>query len=128
MIPGKVLFNNESVFTDWFPRGGDNLLIRAQMFARESGSQTVTINLYSKKTDATGDGTLLKDVSGSTFAVVLNSLVVTSGIYLPKATNSGVEDGGMRELVRYKLTVNNVTAGYSAAVRLFPPIFFDAGK
>lgn len=129
MIPGKVLFFGEEILTDWFPRGGDNIIMRAQVIDRD-GTVGLEVYLVTKNEETTGEGSIVKESNGTTdvkLATGTSSTAVTSKIFSSAATGSGANKG-ILEMVRYKLKVTGGSTGNSLTSRLFPPIFFDAGQ
>lgn len=133
MLPGRRIEATEVVFTDWFPRGGDNIIMRAQAIDRaETSTLGVKITLYTKNSGDTGDGSAVQE-SGSSTEVSLNlgvsSVVVQQKIFESAAT-AATANKGLLELVRYKVEATGGSAadGKWVSIRLFPPIFFDKGK
>jgi hypothetical protein len=132
MIPGRTLAAGEAVFTDWFSRGGDNIIMRAQVIDRSGTTLALDVNLYTKNAEDTGDGTGI-EVQGSSSLIALGlgttSTAVQTLVFQSPASSTGANKG-MLEMVRYRLVVQNGTSndGHWLTVRLFPPIFFDKGK
>ena len=131
MIPGRTIFYTEEVFTDWFPRGGDNIIMRAQAIDRSdtgTGQLKVLIELWSKNREDTGDGSAISDGGGTiTLDLGDTSIDIQTKIFQSAAT-AATPNTGLYELVRYKIKTTGGAAGKWVAMRLFPPIFFDAGK
>lgn len=132
MIPGRTLAAGEEVFTDWFPRGGDNIIMRAQAIDRSGTTLGCDITLYTKNADDTGNGAPVEE-PGSSTAIKLSlgttSTAVQSRV-LESAATGGAANKGVLQMVRYLITVTGGSAndGKWLTIRLFPPIFFDTGK
>jgi hypothetical protein len=128
-IPGRKLFLGEKIYTDWFQRGGDNIIVRADKVA-SSGTTTATIKVFTKNTEDTGDGNAVEDGSGSalSFTVTSASTDVEELIIQSAATSDDSHPKGLLELVRLEIEVTSTGSDPSdyVQVRLFPPIFFNA--
>lgn len=132
MIPGRTLAAGEEVYTEWFPRGGDNIIMRAQAIDRSGSTLGCDIILFTKNEETTGDGTAVQE-AGTSDPIKL-SLGTTStdveGLVFQSAATGPGANKGLLQLVRYKISVTGGSAGDGKwlTVRLFPPVFFDAGK
>jgi hypothetical protein len=133
-LPGRRLFKGDTIYSDWFPRGGDNMIFRAQRLAVVDSASpdavTVTITVYTKNShDTTGPGLPVKntDVTGDPdYAIVLSagSEEIEQTIIVSGDSETAPVDG-LLELVRFKCVCANGNADASVLFRIFPPVFFD---
>lgn len=116
-IPGRKYFDGESVFSDWFPRGGDNMILRAEAIDRspETPGLDLKIEVWTKNADQNTDGAS----AGTGWDLTVGSGV---GELIKESTSST----GLKELVRYKLSTTGT--GDWILARIFPPIFFDSAR
>ena len=96
------------VYSPWFPRGGDNLRVSADLVAVNGA--TVTVKVYSKASNAAGDGSLVSPV--------------TTNIALNSVGRDTKEYAGLNELVRYAFECSGST-GQWALFRALPAAWFD---
>ena len=123
MIPGRLFFKDDEVYTDWFPRGGDGIIVRAEAIDNNNTSMDLKIEPYTKNDDTTGVGTKIDAASG-TWDLALDGNQRGKIQEVIKVSTASV---GMKEMVRFRLSVINASAaGDWISIRLFPPIFFDA--
>lgn len=114
MFFGRTFQGGESVFSDWFPRGGDNAIVRTQLIAEEaSAAGNLEIELFTRKSDEQGVGTMI----GST-------ITLTSGGD-EGTVQTVVQIGGFEDLVRIK--VSKLSTKWMTA-QVFPLVFFDSVK
>ena len=102
-----------SVFSPWFPRGGDNLRATLEVVKRGTAA-TVTVRVFTKNTEDTGDGT---DADSVTIAGGAPGRTVAEW-----ATGASK---GVKELVRYKFTVSGNAADWTL-FRMLPAVWFDS--
>jgi hypothetical protein len=57
-MPGRKYFEDESIYSDWFRRGGDDMLLRVELidWIDVSSAITLTIQIFTKNTETTGNG------------------------------------------------------------------------
>ena len=126
-MPGRKYFQSEAVYSDWFPRGGDDAFFRAERIDKSGELMDLIIEFYTKNTEDTGDGkpvvitnpikiTLL----GGTTDPAIEEVLIRS-----VDGTSGGNPKGFHELVRLKITTDQGVAGDWMLARIFPPIFFD---
>ena len=112
MFEGQILVcdgdGSYSVFSPWFPRGGDNLLATLEVIERDTA--TLTVRVFTKNSEDSGDG----DDADS-------SVTISGGA--PGRTTEEWE-GNLEELVRYKFTVAGTTGKWTL-FRMLPPVWFD---
>ena len=132
-LPGRKLLSGETVFSDWFPRGGDNLIFRAQrMSDRSVGSPdiNVTISVYTKSHEDVGEGSQVVDTTPSPdvpYTIVLNhSSDIEQEIIISGDGSLGVN--GLKDMVRFKCVCANGGDGDFILMRIFPPVFFDQAQ
>jgi len=109
-----------SVFSPWFPRGGD--ILRATGELVQDGGATVTIRVFTKNSEDTGDGV---DVNPDTTIGLSGSDTRETAEWKVNTTSQGA--GGLEELVRYQFTVTG-SAGTWILLRMLSPVWFDAVK
>src|SRR5262245_21183635 len=56
MFEAQYLFNSETVYSPWFPRRGDNVLLTLDLI-RPPASGKLTVQLFTKDTEDAGTGT-----------------------------------------------------------------------
>ena len=123
-FPGRTLQAGEGVFSDWFPRGGDNAVFRAQLVAAELSSGPVgdvDIRVFTKNSEDQGNGDEISaaaitmgNTAGSSVGDIAEQLVIS--------THGSSASTGIMEMLRYKV---EVTGGWMR-VNVFPPVFFDS--
>jgi hypothetical protein len=125
-IPGRVFFKDDELFTDWFPREGDGIIMRAEAIDGNTTGLSLVMEPYTKNAKETGKGGLV-DASGSWDLTVVGSTANRGKIQENIKLSTGTL--GMKELVRFRIYL---TGGSSASdwisVRLFPPVFFEASS
>ena len=99
------------VYSPWFQKGGDNLRVSAELAAVNGA--TITVKVYTKSADTTGDGTVVTPVS--------------SNIALNAVGRDTKEYAGLNELVRYGFECSGATGDW-ALFRALPPVWFDSVK
>lgn len=133
-IPGRRFMKDQKVLTDWIPRGGDNVIVRADRVASNpsSGSGvTVTIMVRTKNSDETGDGHAVQESGGSTalsFTVSNTDTTVKELVINSVATSSASAPKGLEQMIRLELLATGGDTDDWTEIRLFPPIFFNAAS
>jgi len=124
-IPGRVFFKDDEVFTDWISRGGDGLILRAEAIDTNNNSMDLKVEPYTKNVEDTGVGTKI-DSGGSSWDLVIDGAAGKIG-KIQEIIKVSTGTIGMKELIRFRITVVNATnASDWLSMRVFPPIFFDA--
>ena len=119
-IPGRLYEHGEEVYTDWFPRQGDGIILRLQAIDRKGSNIKSKIEVYTKNAEDTGAGTAISgweketDTPGTVYELIKVS----------DATGGG--GAGLKEMVRLKVSTASGSDGDWILARIFPPIFFDA--
>lgn len=96
-----------SVFSPWFDRGGDHLRATVDVVALQGA--TLTVKVFTKNREDTGDGVEVEGVS-----------IVSTTV-----GRSAAEWDGLEELVRYEFTVGTASANW-VLFRMLDPVWFDA--
>jgi hypothetical protein len=130
-LPGRKFFTGETVFSDWFPRGGDNMIFRAERITIRSDatpSIKVTISVFTKKATEVGDGDEVVDTAPSPdvpYTIVLDdsSAAIEQEVIISGDGSAGVN--GLEEMVRFKCVCSNGDDDDYVQIRIFPPVFFD---
>ncbi len=125
MIPGRLFFRDDEVFTEWFPRGGDGIVVRAEAIDTNNTAMDLKIEPYTKNEDTTGVGSKI-DAAGSGWDLTVDG---NQRGKIQEVIRVSTTTIGMREMVRFRISVVNASAATDwISIRLFPPIFFDAAK
>lgn len=131
-IPGRKYFQSEKVYSDWFPRGGDDAFFRAEKIDTSGTALDLVIEFYTKNSEDTGDGKPVVDSGGTNLNLtVLGDSTdpdIVEKLIRSVDSTSGSPDfnpEGFYELVRLKVTTLQGAAGDWMLARIFPPIFFD---
>ena len=101
------------LYGPWVQRGGDNVRATVDVVAKDTAS--VTISLFTKNTEDTGDGT----DADNTVTLSGSSVGRTTAEWRSSSTK------GPKELVRYRYTVSG-TAGKWILFRMLAPIWWDS--
>jgi hypothetical protein len=104
------------VYSPWFLAVGDNVRCTLEILARSSANAQMTVDLVTKSTDTTGDGT----VNGTS--------IQTSSI-----GRTTQEWTGLNQLVRYRFKFKNNTSVGSGSLewmifRMLTPVWFSTVK
>lgn len=110
-----------TVFSPWFPRGGDKLLATLEVVA-VSGA-TVKVELFTKNSEDPDDGDPA-DTGGSPVNITRSS----AGRTTQEWSDEEASTIGIEELVRYKYTVSGSASSDWVLFRMLPPVWFDAAQ
>lgn len=123
-IPGRRLSHGDSFYTNWFSRGGDSMLLRAESIVASGGSVTVSVETRAEPGDSpsTVPSTYLSN--GTTPNLTLNAAGIFTGYW--RATENGTDS--LKAQVRLKVSFSGGSAGNYHVIRMFSPIFFDNAK
>jgi len=108
---GDLMTQGEVVFTEWFSREADNAYFFCEVVTFANLAE-VAIDIYHKNAEEAGDGTNKESFT-----------TITS------ATIGEKESLGLKELVRFRITISNGGGGgvSTARVRFLSPIWFNKG-
>lgn len=115
MIDATLLFRDTTVFSPWFPRQADMLRVVAECVA-VSGA-TLTIELFTKDAEQTGDGVAVNAVS-----IVMSE----PGRSPPAEWVTVVGQPGVEQLLRFRYVVTGPLKNDWILFRLLPAVWFDA--
>lgn len=115
MIDATLLFKGTTVFSPWFPRQADLLRVTAECVAVLGA--TITIELYTKKSEDTGDGDPVDDG----VSIVLDAQGRETAEWKTVAEEVGVE-----QLLRFRYEVTGSEDYEWVLFRLLPAVWFDA--
>jgi hypothetical protein len=130
-IPGRKYFYDEVVYSDWFPRQGDDMILRVELIDQSSSgtSLDVDVAVFTKNTEDTGDGAAVTAASPSINSVTMEAVsspadqaALIKTIYVQSDAN------GLKELVRVKCSASNGNAGDWLELRIHAPIFFNGAE
>lgn len=125
---------DEKIYTDWIPRGGDNVILRADRTSSNpsaSAGVTVTVRVFTKNLDETGDGYAVEPSGSSTpvsFTVAYDSTTVQELVVTSTPTSTASHPKGLKQLVRLELVGSGSGDDDWTDVRIFPPIFFNDAR
>ena len=108
MFQGQYIFGNTAVYSPWMPRGGDNLRMTADVI--QITGVTLDVEVATKKSEDSGDGTVLTSGKISTSTTGLSQKTFT---------------GEVNDLVRYKFTTSGGAATDYVLFRMLNPIWYD---
>jgi len=112
---GSVPATGIMVYSPWIPRGGDSL--RATVDIVQVNGATLKIEVFSKNSEDTGDGTNADAATNiSSGATGRSTAEWTSGT----AT--------LKELVRYRFKVTGATVSDWVLFRMLTPVWFNSVK
>jgi len=112
MFDAQLLMGSTAVYSPWFPRQGDSMTVTCELVAVSGESVNLTVTVYTKKADASGNGTL---VSGAGSIVVNDGQLVDYDQY----------EGNLEDLVRYKFTTASGVTNWWL-FRMRDPIWYNA--
>ena len=121
-LPGRRFAAGETIYSDWYPRGGDNLILRTENID-SNGSPTVTIKVYTKNDDETGDGDIILSdaVTGDEWSLSLASTdSIKTGLLTSGKSTSGID--GMKQQVRLVVEITGTGTDTWMLARVFPLI------
>ncbi len=133
-IPGRRFMKDDKVLTDWMPRGGDNVILRGDRVSSNpsaSAGITVTIRVFTKNNDETGDGIAVQQSGSSTalsFTVDYNDTTVQELVVNSVATTTSSNPKGLKQMLRLELVATGGGDDDWTEIRLFSPIFFNAAS
>lgn len=114
-----------TVFSPWFPRGGDYGLFTLEVikFSDGSASSSLKVEMTHKNSSDPGNG---DDIGSS--ANTINGDATTLRVTKNMDTNVSLFTG-FKELVRYKFTFTRTSSttdvSYWAMFRMLPPVWYD---
>jgi hypothetical protein len=125
-IPGRRVSHGDSFFSDWFSRGGDSMIVRAETII-DSGLD-VDIEVETRKEPGTAASTLTPTYvsNGTGTKLRLNDPGVFTGLWRASTTGGAVDS--LQGQVRLKVSTNGGVANNYQVIRVFPPVFFDNAK
>jgi len=110
-VPGTGIM----VYSPWFPGGGDSLRATAELV--QVNGATLKVEVFTKNTEDTGDGTNADAATNITLAATGRTTAEwTSGT----AT--------LKELVRYRFKVTGALVSDWVLFRMLAPVWFEAVK
>lgn len=110
MFDAQWLPRGITIYSPWFPRGGDNLRATLELI-KNVGSLTLTVKVWTKAAEAAGDGTEITATTISTST---------------EERKTAEWEGGLQELVRYQFVVSaGANDGEGVLFRMLDPVWFD---
>ena len=130
---GRKYFDGEEVYSDWFPREGDNAIFRAEVIGGTPGTGLeVKIQFYTKNTEETtnpdGQAIVTSASTNPPAELALDVADTTPQELAIFSTAATPQPQGFRELVRFRVSASGGDPGEWLLVRIFRPIFFDAAE
>ena len=114
-IPGRRITGDESFYTDWIQRGGDNMLLRVEAL-RVVGA-TVEFVVETR----TEPGATITTPVSPTYPTTPPLKLTANGLA------TGYYKENLKAEIRLKISCTSSNTTY-AVVRVFPPVFFDSAK
>lgn len=111
MFDAQYIFEGESLLSPWLSRRADNLTIYLQVLKLSSSSTSLIVEVLEKDTADTGSGT---PVPGSQEIDTTESGVFSSSMV------------GVKQLVRYKMSLGSSSGSNYALFRVLPSVWFDS--
>lgn len=108
---------SHSVYSPWFPRGGNNL--RATLEVVNVSGATLKVEVFTKESDETGDGDNAQASTSISESTAGRSTKEWTSLSTA-GTVSTIED-----MVRYKFTISGSNAADWVLFRMLPPVWFD---
>ena len=125
-MPGTRVFQEDSYYGPWVPRGGDNLISRIQLLEWDAATNTVlTVTFFTKNTDEPGDPG--SAIAGKSIVITISGGSVNGSIH-GELIVSTTAPFGLKELVRCKYAVTAGGSGDWLLIRSFDHVFFDTAK
>lgn len=100
--------NTTTYYSPWIPRGADNGVFAAEVFADTFGSGSLEIGVYTKNMEDEGSG-----------ASPVATLTALSGNFVEANV------AGLKEMVRFGMTFKAAAAGEGAVFRILPIAWYD---
>ncbi|MHC4516218.1 MAG: hypothetical protein ACYS5W_21320 [Planctomycetota bacterium] len=127
---GRRFRNGEQVYSEWFQRGGDNAIFRAEKINADvpsSGGITVKFEFYSKNSDDQSDGTVIeKDGGAGNYELSISDTdSAIKQLVIKSTTDTPTPLEGFQELVRIRASVTAGGDDNWLLGRMFPPVWFD---
>ena len=115
MFEAQLLKDGQTVYSPWFPRGGDNLRATLEVVDIQGTGATLTVSVFTKNSEDTSNGA---DADSSV------SFIETDA---GRVTKEWVAQGakGLKEMVRYKFAATATEDGW-VLFRMLTPVWFDA--
>ena len=122
-IPGRRMTSGDSFYTDWGTRGGDSMLLRAEVIQLTGSGTKLTLEVQTRQEPGDTESVLSPSYPASPTVMTIDAASVGVAYY-EAGSSSGLE----RE-VRLKVTCTGGASGTDYVVaRIFPPVFFDNAK
>jgi hypothetical protein len=110
MIPGTTILQPLNVYTDWMPRGGDNLIVQLEVIEIQGTSPHFYCEVFTKASEQTGNGSAIGSAGDFT----------TTGRKEVAITSNG---SGMKDMVRLRFQCSGTNAWVH--FRVLDLIWFD---
>ncbi|HHK42335.1 MAG TPA: hypothetical protein ENJ50_07950 [Planctomycetaceae bacterium] len=115
MFEAQLLYGTSTVYSPWFPRSGDYFIGTLDVISLDGA--TLTLEVFTKNQEDSGDG-----VNADT------SVSIRASAAGRASAEWGPDDsGGIKELVRYKMTASGTDTQW-VLFRILDPVWFDAVK
>ena len=117
-IPGRRINADEVVTTSPFTRGGDGLLLRAQLIDVSAAGGDCSVKVFTRNSESTWSTTAIgtMTIAGASGAGAMFELHLTP---------SSVATVGIKEELRLTVTGSGTVGGWWL-IRVFPPLFYDS--
>jgi hypothetical protein len=115
LFPGAVPATGIMVYGPWFSKQGDSL--RATVDIAQVNGATLKVEVFSKNTEDTGDGTNADAATN-----------ITSGATGRTTAEWTSGTATLKELVRYRFKVTGAVVSDWVLFRMLSPVWFDSVK
>ena len=120
-IPGRRLTQGETFYTDWIARGGDSMLLHAEVIRQSDSGAAIEITVETRSEPGVAEAAVDPTYPASATKLTISSVTVGTGLW--RSTTST----GLKAQLRLMVACTG-TAGEYAVTRVFAPIFFDNAK
>jgi hypothetical protein len=119
LFPGTVPATGIKVYSPWFPRQADS--IRVTLEVVQINGATIVVELFTKKSEDSGDGTIA-DSAGAPTKITANVIGRTTTEWLAAGTIT------LSEMIRYRFNVTGASVSDWVLFRMLAPVWFNSVK
>jgi hypothetical protein len=119
LFPGTVPATGIKVYSPWFPRQADS--IRVTLEVVQINGATIVVELFTKKSEDSGDGTIA-DSAGAPTKITANAIGRTTTEWLAAGTIT------LSEMIRYRFNVTGASVSDWVLFRMLSPVWFNSVK
>ena len=124
-LPGRRINQGENLYTPWFSRGGDSMLLRIETLKAVHTGGSLSVKVETKnEDDPTGATAMTFTAGGTTLTLATSAGDFVTGLCLSKSDGSE----GTKQQVRLAFSWSGGASTDYVDVRVLAPVFFDAAK